>query len=372
MRSTKVPRTARTHLVRLQATTLAISLAIATTACGGTSTLAGGPALTTCTPTEAAVQEQILRPSCGGAGCHAGTSPAMGLDLTSAGLQQRIVAAPAAGCGDQTLIVARDPDRSYLVAKVTQAAPACGEQMPLGHAPLSGDQLSCLRGWVAAMPAITTAPDGGDDAWPDSGTLPGPVDAGPVCTGGQVVCAGACVDLSSNNGNCGACARTCASGLCSAGQCVTSCPGGTTSCSGACVDLAKSALNCSACGKSCAQGQTCASGVCTCGSSVSFATQVQPVFTASCTSGCHSGVRPAAGMSLVAGSSFGALVRVASSSCSSRLRVAPGAVAQSYLINKLTGGDLCSGSQMPKAGGALPAAQITAITTWICNGAPNN
>jgi hypothetical protein len=82
-------------------------------------------------------------------------------------------------------------------------------------------------------------------------------------------------------------------------------------------------------------------------------------------------MRPAATLSLVAGSSYRALVNVASSTCSG-LRVAPGAVGQSYLMNKLYGTNLCSGSQMPKAGGALPAATLNVIAAWICQGAPNN
>jgi len=100
---------------------------------------------------------------------------------------------------------------------------------------------------------------------------------------------------------------------------------------------------------------------------------VQPIFTANCTSnGCHSGARPAQSLSLEAGKAFAELVNVASSECSARPLVKPGAPAGSYIVDKLLGTNLCSGSQMPKAGSSIPSAQIDTIRNWICQGAPNN
>jgi hypothetical protein len=49
-----------------------------------------------------------------------------------------------------------------------------------------------------------------------------------------------------------------------------------------------------------------------------------------------------------------------------------GGAAVSYLINKLTGVGMCSGSQMPKVGTKLTTAQIDTIKGWINAGAPNN
>jgi hypothetical protein len=54
------------------------------------------------------------------------------------------------------------------------------------------------------------------------------------------------------------------------------------------------------------------------------------------------------------------------------VRVSPGATAKSYLMSKLTGVGICSGTQMPKTGSSLPASQIAVISGWICAGAPNN
>jgi hypothetical protein len=84
-------------------------------------------------------------------------------------------------------------------------------------------------------------------------------------------------------------------------------------------------------------------------------------------------MRPAGSLSLASGSSYGALVDVPSSSaCTSTVRVSPGATAKSYLMNKLTGNGICSGTQMPKTGASLPPAQLQIISGWICEGAPNN
>jgi hypothetical protein len=107
---------------------------------------------------------------------------------------------------------------------------------------------------------------------------------------------------------------------------------------------------------------------------VSFAADVQPVFDANCVNaGCHSGVRPKENLALDAGKAFAELVGVATDQCSGqRTLVVPGDVRASYLMSKLLGTELCSGSQMPKAGQSLPAADLAAIGDWICQGAPNN
>lgn len=76
----------------------------------------------------------------------------------------------------------------------------------------------------------------------------------------------------------------------------------------------------------------------------------------------------AEGLDLTSGAGYAHLVGVASSQCANRLLVSPGAPAESYLLDKLLGQNICSGSQMPKAG-SLPAADIEAVTSWICSGA---
>jgi hypothetical protein len=52
--------------------------------------------------------------------------------------------------------------------------------------------------------------------------------------------------------------------------------------------------------------------------------------------------------------------------------VTPREPARSYLMNKLTGIDICFGTEMPKAGSRLPQADLDAVASWICSGAANN
>jgi hypothetical protein len=41
-------------------------------------------------------------------------------------------------------------------------------------------------------------------------------------------------------------------------------------------------------------------------------------------------------------------------------------------MQKLTGVDMCSGTLMPKADGAMDPGSLTLISAWICAGAPAN
>jgi len=109
---------------------------------------------------------------------------------------------------------------------------------------------------------------------------------------------------------------------------------------------------------------------------VSFASQIQPIFNASCQgTQCHDASLPASGLQLTAGVAYGSLVGPSSTEapCTSYKLVAPGQPDQSYLIFKLQGSGACSsGSRMPKAMPALAPAQLQLFRDWIANGAPNN
>lgn len=106
---------------------------------------------------------------------------------------------------------------------------------------------------------------------------------------------------------------------------------------------------------------------------VSFASQIQPIFTASCTgAACHGNTMPQQGLKLTTGNSYAQLVGVTSSECPSTKRVLAGSPDQSYLVWKLQGSGACfTGSQMPK-GAPLGATQLQLVRDWIANGAPNN
>ena len=109
-------------------------------------------------------------------------------------------------------------------------------------------------------------------------------------------------------------------------------------------------------------------------SNVSFAAQVQPIFTANCAlAGCHAGTNPPEGLKLTASRSYGALVNVQSKECSAYKRVAPGSPDASYLVFKLRGAGPCFlGGQMPLGYPPLPAGDQATITVWIQEGARNN
>ena len=96
-----------------------------------------------------------------------------------------------------------------------------------------------------------------------------------------------------------------------------------------------------------------------------------PLFQAKgCTnSSCHGGGSPSAGLDLSsAGAAYGELVNRPSSQCS-RTLVVPNDAAASYLVNKLTGAGMCSGSRMPRNGTPLTTAELDVVRAWIHGGA---
>jgi mono/diheme cytochrome c family protein len=99
-------------------------------------------------------------------------------------------------------------------------------------------------------------------------------------------------------------------------------------------------------------------------------TQIQAnVFTPHC-SGCHNagGDFP----NLKAGSSYAALVNVASEQKPSLMLVKPGDPANSYLIQKLEHASGIIGQPMPPIGNLLDQATIDQVKSWITSGAANN
>ena len=105
-----------------------------------------------------------------------------------------------------------------------------------------------------------------------------------TCKTGRTVCSrGLPICVESGNKPAG---TTCGSGLAcnAAGTC--GCPSSTTSCNGACVDLTTDANNCGACGLKCSTGSVCLKGSCTqCipNASCGTATQCKPIGTCNAT-----------------------------------------------------------------------------------------
>jgi hypothetical protein len=102
------------------------------------------------------------------------------------------------------------------------------------------------------------------------------------------------------------------------------------------------------------------------GNQPAFSASVYPILQ-SC-GGCHGFSTSAA--------SYAYLAQPTTECPGSRLRVAPGDPAHSYLIDKLTNRDICAGAPMPMASASgwhpLPTADLQTVYDWICAGAKNN
>lgn len=395
------------------------------------------PPTQTCTPDLISIQASVFAKHCAQQGCHSAVEPAVFLDLASAGLEARLVGRPSGTCENRLLVDPGRPGQSFLLEKLNAELPSCGTRMPPtgslsaeeiacvdqwiaglpptsagdggadapmcetcggnGCVDLANDSLncgmcgnacppggSCMASSCACSGSLTacggTCVDTDSDAM-NCGACGNACDMGKFCNlgvcaitcGSLQMCGASCVDTNTSLTNCGSCGNVCAAGtMCVDGGCA--CPSGGTSCGGKCVDTQTDITNCGSCGKACATGQTCAGGACTCGnSSVSFAAEVQPIFTASCASnGCHKGMASQEGLDLSVGKAFAGLVNVNAKQCNDgRKLVLPGDPGQSYLIDKMMGVDLCSGTKMPK-NGAVSSQQITTVANWICAGALNN
>jgi hypothetical protein len=116
------------------------------------------------------VETELLQTTCGSAACHDGDNPQAGMDLASPGVAARLTGV-AAMCPEQTLVVAGDPEASYLYQK-TGSTPACGARMPSQADPLSAEQRACLAAWITGLGG------GGDDAGAGGDDGGAPVDGG--------------------------------------------------------------------------------------------------------------------------------------------------------------------------------------------------
>ena len=95
-----------------------------------------------------------------------------------------------------------------------------------------------------------------------SSSDPAPGEDG--CPQGQARCGDACVDLKSDDSNCGSCGVQCiAETTCKAGACAIMCMDGSVDCDGAyCAFVDDDPANCGACGHACDEGEACSEGSC--------------------------------------------------------------------------------------------------------------
>lgn len=113
------------------------------------------------------------------------------------------------------------------------------------------------------------------------------------------------------------------------------------------------------------------------GNEISFAEDIQPIFTNSCAfaGGCHAGGSPALGMNLSAGQAYQNIVNVPADQLSSMNRIEPDEPDNSYLIHKIQGTQSSvggTGQRMPLTGCCLSQTQIDLIRAWVDAGAENN
>jgi len=109
------------------------------------------------------VEQDLLVPRCSGGGCHAADNPAAGLDLASPNPGDRLLGAPSSQCDGEMRIDPSAPADSYFVHKLEGPVDGCGDRMPAVGAPLTDQELQCVRVWARDLAGGTPA---------DAGVLP--------------------------------------------------------------------------------------------------------------------------------------------------------------------------------------------------------
>jgi hypothetical protein len=104
-----------------------------------------------CSPTGGSA-EGIFAGSCGGTGCHIGVAnPGGMLDLSTGKALASLVGKPSTGADGETLVVPGDPDKSYLLCKLSATCDRRkGERMPKDSPALSDETVMTLRAWIAS------------------------------------------------------------------------------------------------------------------------------------------------------------------------------------------------------------------------------
>ena len=154
--------------------------------CGGSGSNSGPV-----TSTFERIQTQVFDVSCSADSCHSSVGSAGGLILEAGQsydqLMARPPANPVAASHGWMRVAPGDPDRSFLIAKLTDTL-AAGEGLPMPYnaAPLDDETVEVLRAWIAAgAPAEGRVL--GDDGQPlGGGGEPGDVHLPPPARGVQI------------------------------------------------------------------------------------------------------------------------------------------------------------------------------------------
>ena len=115
-------------------------------ACGGSDSPA--PSSTPVDPTLVSIQAGIFNVSCALSGCHAGAAPQQSLNLSDGSSFNDLFNVASQEVPSLLRVNPGDPDNSYLIQKLENAAGIEGVQMPLGAAPLPQATIDVIRQWI--------------------------------------------------------------------------------------------------------------------------------------------------------------------------------------------------------------------------------
>ncbi|MDH3652697.1 MAG: hypothetical protein OEN21_00365 [Myxococcales bacterium] len=107
--------------------------------------------------------QTVFGESCATIGCHDDATTASNLNLLSPGVESRVlnVNATGVGCEARVLVVAGDPNSSYLFDKVLGTIGICGSRMPLLSI-LPDSDVEVIREWIIELGGSGQGtPDGG-------------------------------------------------------------------------------------------------------------------------------------------------------------------------------------------------------------------
>ena len=175
-------------------------------------------------------------------------------------------------CDGECVNIASDPEHCGACFEACQEGDACVEGVCEVADCADGEELcdgQCVDVTSSEEHCGQCGVSCGGDQFCDDGICE---DVPIVCDAGELVCQGQCVDPSVDVEHCGGCGNACGDGqICEAGSCVDEggeepdpeeCPDGLEACGDQCVDVMTDDENCGECGNACGDGESCEAGVC--------------------------------------------------------------------------------------------------------------
>ncbi len=143
---------------------LAGGLCLGMIGCAGDGPPPGMGASTTTVPVGSAslamIQQNVFTPSCAILGCHNALTQSGGLSLQDEAASHSELVGQVSTCAGRVLVVAGNPDASYLLDKLGVGVQApCGMVMPTGLPAIGASDIQLIRDWIldgAPQAAFTT------------------------------------------------------------------------------------------------------------------------------------------------------------------------------------------------------------------------